>query len=239
MGALLVAVEKVIYLVNRCTVYESLYQPRSTPAEPLQNFYGALVELYAAVLQLVALSHCLFSKNTATRTLHALVKPNEVLESVAKCQDLERRVDVEAQNCERALSRDSRALDVKSRRLLEDLSTTILRCDTKVSSLLETITDEERLKILDWISSVLYGQNHGTVKDTRTAGTCGWILKRPSYTEWKNTSSSMILWLYGTGMLSNITSMINSQLLIDINSWNWENLPYVAGYRRNPRYAEN
>ncbi|OJD14083.1 hypothetical protein AJ78_05529, partial [Emergomyces pasteurianus Ep9510] len=198
MGALLVAVERVTYLVGRCAVYESLYTPRNTPAEPLQNFHGALVRLYAAVLRLLALSHRLFSKSTAARTLLALVKPNDVLESVASCQDLEIRVDVEAQNCERALSRDSRELDTKARRLLENLSTPILRSDDKVSSLLQTITDEEHLKILDWISEVLYGRNHATVKDTRTSGTCEWLLKRLSYMEWKNTSSSMILWLYGT-----------------------------------------
>ncbi|KLJ12837.1 hypothetical protein EMPG_12155 [Blastomyces silverae] len=198
MGALLVAVETVTYLVGRCTVYESLYQPRNTPAEPLKNFHAALVELYAAVLQLLALSHRLFSKNTATRTLHALVSPNKVLESVTKCQDLERRVDIEASNCERALSRDSQLLDTKTKRLLEYLSTPILRCDENVSSLLETVTDKERLEILDWISGVLYGQNHSTVKDSRTPGTCEWLLEHSSYTEWKKSSSSVILWLDGT-----------------------------------------
>ncbi|PGH08637.1 hypothetical protein GX51_01157 [Blastomyces parvus] len=198
MGALLVAVETVTYLVGRCTVYESLYQPRNTPAEPLENFHAALVELYAAVLHLLALSHRLFSKNTATRTLHALVSPNKVLESVTKCQDLERRVDIEASNCERALSRDSQLLDTKTKRLLEYLSTPILRCDENVSSLLETVTDEERLKILDWISRVLYGQNHSTVSDSRTQGTCEWLLEHSSYIEWKKSSSSVILWLDGT-----------------------------------------
>ncbi|PGH14627.1 hypothetical protein AJ79_02962 [Helicocarpus griseus UAMH5409] len=176
MGALLVAVEKVTYLVNRCAVYESLYPSGVTPQNALQNFHVALVEIYAATLRLIALSHTLLCKSTPTRALHALVNPQEVLESVKECEDLERRVEIEAQNCERILSKGSREVDVNTQKLLEILKTPILRSDENVSSLLAMVSDEERFMIFDWVSGVLCGKNHDT----------------------KDTSSSAILWLYGT-----------------------------------------
>ncbi|OJD23429.1 hypothetical protein ACJ73_05222 [Blastomyces percursus] len=82
---------------------------------------------------------------------------------------------------EGAVSRDSQLLDAKTGRLLEYLSTPIIRCDENVSSLLETVTDKERLEILDWISLALDGQNHSAAKDSWTPGTCEWLLDLSIY----------------------------------------------------------
>jgi hypothetical protein len=198
MGALLVSIEKVTYLTNRCTIYESLYRPGTTPEQVLHNFYTALVELYAAILRLMALAHRLFAKNIVTRAVNALINPSEVSDLLAKCQDLETRVETEVQNCERMRSQE---VDAKIQELLESLRMPILRTDERVSSLLEKVDEEERLKILDWISKVLYGMNHNTVKEQRTKDTCEWLLRHKRYIEWQDTSSSTILWLHGTGRL--------------------------------------
>jgi ankyrin repeat domain-containing protein 50 len=202
MGSLLVSIEKVTYLTNRCTIYESLYRPGTTAEQVLHNLHAALVTLYAAILRLMALAHRLFDKNTATRTMHALVNPSQVSDLLAKCQDLETRVEIEAQNCERMRSQEA---DTRTQELLKSLRAPILRTDERVSSLLEKVDDEERLKILDWISKVLYGKNHDTVTEQRTKDTCEWLLRHNRYLEWQDTSSSMILWLHGTGRFSMFT----------------------------------
>jgi hypothetical protein len=211
MGALLVSVEKVTYLTNRCTIYELLYRPGTTPGQLLHNLHAALVVLYAAILRLMALAHRLFAKNTATRAVHALINPGEVSDFLAKCQGLETRVEIEAQNCERMRSQEVDAnlqISICSlQKLLESLQKPILRTDERVSSFLEKVDRRERLEILEWISNIRYGTNHETVKDNRTQSTCEWLLSHKRYLEWQDTSSSIILWLHGTRRFSTFIYM--------------------------------
>jgi ankyrin repeat domain-containing protein 50 len=206
MGALLVSVEKVTYLTNRCAIYEILYRPATTPGQVLHNLHAALVVLYAAILQLTALAHRLFAKNTATRAIHAFINPSEVSDFLAKCQDLETRVEIEAQNCERMRSQEvdvNLQISVCSlQKLLESLQKPILRTDERVSSFLEKVDQREQLEILEWISSVRHGKNHDTVKESRTQSTCEWLLRHKRYLEWQDTSCSIILWLHGTRRFS-------------------------------------
>jgi hypothetical protein len=205
MGALLVSIEKVTCITDRCAIYESLYRPETTPERVLRNLYSALVKQYAEILRLIALSHRLFAKNSASQALHALINPSEVSGLVVKCQELEAGVDIEAQNCERARNRegDTKAQELleKTQVLLESLRKPIIRTDERVSHFLEKVEEKELLEVLDWISKILYRKNHDSVREQRTKDTCEWLLRRKSYLEWQDTSSSLILWLHGTGML--------------------------------------
>lgn len=217
MGALLLSIEKVTYLTNRCTIYERLYTPGTIPEQVLQNLHAALVRLYAAILRLIALAHRMVVKNTMTRALHAVVNPGEVSDLLAKCQDLEPGVDIEAQNCERMRSHE---VDAKTQELLKSLETSIIRTDKRVSSFLENVDERERLQILDWMSKVLYGKNHDTVRSQRTKDTCEWLLKHNRYLDWQDTSSSVILWLHGTRR----SLLIEEDFIThQYYSWNWEN----------------
>jgi ankyrin repeat domain-containing protein 50 len=206
MGALLVSVERVTYLTNRCTIYEILYGSGTTPGQVLHNLHAALVTLYATILRLMALAHRLFAKKTVTRAIHALINPGEVSDFLAKCQGLEARVEIEAQNCERMRSQEVDANLQNSiyslQKLLESLRKPILRTDERVSSFLEKVDQRERLEILEWISNVRHGMNHDTVRENRTQSTCEWLLKHKRYLEWQDTSSSIILWLQGTRRFS-------------------------------------
>lgn len=209
MGALLVSVEKVTCLVNRCTVYESLYKfgvsRDSRQERVLLNFQAALTRLYVTVLRILTLAHRLLAQNIVKRTLHAVFSAGDLSNLLATCEELERAVDIEAQNCERVRSHesdtDARDLLERTLELLESLNRPILRTDDRVAHYLERVNTRERLKVLDWVSSVRYGKNHDSVAEQRTKNTCEWLLKRNSYLEWKDTSSSMILWLHGTGKL--------------------------------------
>ena len=209
MGALLMSVEKVAYLTNRCTIYEVLYRPETTPGQVLHNLHAALVVFYAAILRLIALAHRLFAKNTATRAIHALINPGEVSDFLAEFQGLETQVELAAQNCERMRSQEVDAnlqISICSlQKVLETFQKPILRTDERVSSFLEKVDQRERLEILEWISNVQHGMNHETVKEKRTKSTCEWLLRRKRYLEWQDTSSSTILWLHGTRRFSTST----------------------------------
>lgn len=211
MGALLLSVEKVTCLANRCRIYETLYRPGTTPRQALQNLQAALVVLYAATLRLIALAHRLFAKNTATRAIQALINPGEVSDFLAKFQSLEMRLEIEAQNCERMRSQEvdtNLQISICSlQKVLESFQKPMLRTDSRVSSFLEKVDQRERLEILEWISKVQHGMNHETVKEKRTQSTCEWLLRHKHYLEWQDTSSSIILWLHGTRRFSMSTYM--------------------------------
>lgn len=207
MGALLLTVEKVTYLTNRCAIYEMLYRhtPGAFSDAVLQNLDTALIEVYAFVLRLIALSHKLFTTGTVARTTHAIFKSDKIIDLLSKCQDLEPRLEIEAQNCERARST---AADDRVQRLLENLKNPVLRTDAKVSALLGFVETEKRLALLEWISNMPSGSHHRTVSDQRTRSTCMWLLEHPYYRQWRTSSSSMILWLQGTGMSSYMKYLI-------------------------------
>ena len=57
MGALLVSMGKITYLTDRCAIYEILYRTRTIPGQVLHNLHAALLALYAATLQLMALAY--------------------------------------------------------------------------------------------------------------------------------------------------------------------------------------
>lgn len=194
MGGLLVAIEKLSCLSNRSAICQRLYHSGNVPLDVLNNLCDAMVTLHTAMLHIMSLSHRLLVKNTAKRAAHALFNPDELSGVLENCEKLEAQVEREAHNCERARSQEA---DAESRKLLAILQAPILRCDDRVSTLLEIATEQERLEILDWISNVLYGANHRTVSDKRTKDTCKWLLHHVRYREWQDTSASTILWLCG------------------------------------------
>lgn len=65
----------------------------------------------------------------------------------------------------------------------------------------------EHLKILEWISPILYTKHHHIVKDDRTSGTCEWLLKHERFPQWENSGSSVILWLQGSRKCSTLHSV--------------------------------
>ncbi|KAJ5512855.1 hypothetical protein N7463_002407 [Penicillium fimorum] len=52
--------------------------------------------------------------------------------------------------------------------------------------------------VLDWIWPIQYGKHHISVKDSRTPGTCEWLLQTDKFREWMTINSSAVLWLHGT-----------------------------------------
>jgi hypothetical protein len=74
----------------------------------------------------------------------------------------------------------------------------ILCTDEKDLVFLEIIDNNECIRILYWISQVVYRFHYNAVKDQWIKDTCEWILKHNRYREWQDYSLSIILWLYRT-----------------------------------------
>jgi hypothetical protein len=70
MGLLLIAVERIANLIDRCAVYEELYLKNAnggSQTNAVRNFENALIGLYTAILQFLVRAKTYLSKNTASR----------------------------------------------------------------------------------------------------------------------------------------------------------------------------
>jgi hypothetical protein len=204
MGALLLGLDKVLYIIDRCKIYEILYLRDPHPTEALMNFESTLVKLYAVILQFLAKAIRLYDKNTASRAVHAFWNPDDVADFENKCQNLEERVEIDAGNCERLHNKIARAEwsedAEKLKRLLKELKglkELIGHIDTGVTALWNRSDKDERTAILLWTSNIPYEDNHKSACDGRTKDTGEWLLTHGQFQEWQSSNESTILWLHG------------------------------------------
>jgi hypothetical protein len=162
------------------------------------NLESALVTLYAAMLRFLSTANQLYDKNVAARAIHGILNPDKVVSFVDECRSLERRVDIEASNCERTCNRaKSGECDERLKQLLAGLQEPIVRVDSRVAALHDRLDESERSEILTWVSDIQYEGNHYTARKERADGTGEWLLRHERYREWRGSSASTILWLHG------------------------------------------
>ncbi|KAJ5316803.1 hypothetical protein N7508_001311 [Penicillium antarcticum] len=197
MAALLATTEKIVRVISRGQVYESVYL-KNTAAAPTdnlsKNLQGALTTIYTTSLDLLADSGSLFSRNTAMRTLQALVNPGKVsggLSAISEQEDDLLR-DVSACEVRRSANADDSMIG-----MLDALNAPMKRMDEGIQHLLQTVDEGERIKMLEWISPIPFGKNHNNVKEKRTPSTGGWLLQHEDFSKWEQNESS-IFWLQGS-----------------------------------------
>ena len=217
MGALLAGVEKITSLIGRCQIYEALYLNGEQSdveewKQSVKSLTSALVALYVTMLSFLGSAIRAYDQGALTRTLRAIWSPAELTGFLDKCQTLERDVAYDVDNCERMHTRQIQASSQEHTRqiqasseehnqklkdILDDFQAPILRIDSRVAALSEKLESSERQKILEWISTIPYEENHFFARQGRTDGTGQWLLRHKRYRKWRTSSASMILWLHG------------------------------------------
>ena len=89
--------------------------------------------------------------------------------------------------------------------LLASFQGPLVRNVEHISSLTESLThgktesemQEERLQILHWLSDVHYKKHHQSVCKGLLNGTGSWLIQKPQFVGWRNSSVSSVLWLHG------------------------------------------
>jgi hypothetical protein len=193
--AMLGCVDVIVRIIRRGQVYELVYNSDNTPNGALTNLQSVLVALYSTSLNVLAEAETLFSQGVARQTMHAILHPGEAKELIAELTKLETKLAQEVQVCESARGASA---DTHLEGLLRDLNAPLARIDDSVKELLTGMQAGERSDLLKWISGIPFGEHHDTVKNTRTPGTCEWLLRHQRFRDWEETSSSAILWLQGT-----------------------------------------
>ena len=204
MAALLVGLERVAYLIDRCRIYELLYLSQPQPKDPdtnrqtTANLERNLVSLYAVILGFIARACSLYRKDTLSRAIHGVLHVNEATDFVKKCEVLESDVDIDARICESELARADRGEQAKQLgQILKQLREPMLRVGHQVSRMHAHLDETEQAKILMWISNIPYKENHITARQGRTEGTGVWLIEHERYLSWRKCSTSTILWLHG------------------------------------------
>jgi ankyrin repeat domain-containing protein 50 len=206
MGALLSGLERILYLVNRFTIYEKeLYLLRPLPSpEALQQFCEGLTRLYTLILEFIARAIRTYDRNFVRRMTGAAFGQDDAVRFETRCLALEEQIEIEAENCERSRKRsmqDNLTTKIERlERLLKQLiepSCLLFRIDRKVFDLWRRSDETKRTEILVWTSSIPYRDNHAIAAHGRTQDTGDWLLSHPTYQHWYQATESMILWLHG------------------------------------------
>src|ERR1700733_8382692 len=101
MGALLIGLEKVASISNRCKVYETLALLNIQAGEigqAMNNLEFALQSLYAALLRFLSCAINLYQKRTGLRAISAFLQPEKVCSLFEDFQNLEQAVETEVEN---------------------------------------------------------------------------------------------------------------------------------------------
>ena len=223
-GHLLIGLEQVTNLISRCRVYEILYLDDTQLGQALVNLQAALIALYAAMLRFLATANLDYDKNTASRAIRAVLKPDEVLKYIQSCRGLEKRVFKEAAICGSIYTHNLHTISKEQtdrlEQLLKELREPIVHIDDRVKKLWNLVNRSEQHDILCWISPVPYEENHRTARGERVPDTCQWLLMHQEYCQWRRSSVSSMLWLHG--IRESPFSIIVSELTKPIDSWSWQ-----------------
>lgn len=208
MERLLVVLEQVLYLMDRCKIYETLYLQDRTLKKSNEIAYNnlrkAVVLLYAEILNFFAKALGTYEKSSTLRFASALWNLEETAGLADSLRALESRADRKAQNCERVCSsdarRDARVGVSELKEMLKELEgskSLVSNIDKRTADMWDHVLDDFRAEILYWISSVPYRDNHRLAKENMTENTGEWLIEDPVFQEWKLADSSQIFWLHG------------------------------------------
>ncbi|KAL2827984.1 ankyrin repeat-containing domain protein [Aspergillus cavernicola] len=198
MCALLATTESIVRITSRGLVYEQVYLSIKSTVEKQsisKQLEGTLMKIYTTSLELLADSGKLLDHNTARRVLEAIVNPGSFQDQLSGLKEEEEEFlrDVQACEVQRSFDADNTMID-----MLKTFNDPILRVDAGVAHLLTQMEERDRTAMLEWISPVLYGKHHNSVRENRTPGTGEWLLQYDSFRNWEITKSSLLFWLQGS-----------------------------------------
>ena len=200
MGLVLIGLEQVTSLITRCKAYQMLYLDGTIPSldihvKAMHDLCDGIVHLYAKIFAFLAFFVRRTGKSFAMNTLQTIIKPSEVSDMLSGISGLESRVTTDANLCERNLGRlASQRADHNFQNIREQLGGLLDRLDD-LASFKNKLNEDERCKILQWVSDVPYEADHYTARKGRVDGTGQWLLQHPAYKRWRESSASTVLWL--------------------------------------------
>ena len=207
MGVMLIVLEKFGHLLSRCKIYELLYLGGNPENQATANLESALINLYAEIMQYLAIEVQLYEykKGVLFRVASPSPYPDQVAARTKKTHILGVYVDTEASLCENTSGHNARSmLDNQAKCLMELFKETQkppVRVGSQISYSDQSLCESAHREVLSWTSSASFKEDHDTARRGRTDSTGQWLLEHEVYRDWRASSASMILWLHGCGKL--------------------------------------
>ncbi|KAF8428797.1 hypothetical protein EV426DRAFT_527835, partial [Tirmania nivea] len=203
---ILIGLEKIAPLINRCTVYELFYLHMDNTAS--HNLEKSILRLYIAILKFLAKAIQRLKENR----IKAVFTTEDISNDLRDIEDLGRTVAVDADVTE---AQSTRMGFERLQKLLEDVHLRLDAIEQKLESTMSHLKLRES-EILQWISEIPYTEHHTHISKSRLGGTTDWLLKREEYRNWRAISASKLLLLRGTpgaGKTYIASSVIDSFLI--------------------------
>ncbi|KKP07062.1 hypothetical protein THAR02_00821 [Trichoderma harzianum] len=195
LAAILGCSEKVLSIVRRGKVYETIYLNSANTIVPVQeDLERSLVDVYTKSLDLLAHVGQRLAKEYR-HVLVAIVNPGAAEGPMDRLIKSETDLIIAAQACEVVRSVDAeRHLST----MLDTLSESLMQINDGVCDLLEEAEEREIIEALESFSHIDYGDQHRIRAESRTPGTGDWLLHHSKFQAWEQVLVSTILWLQGT-----------------------------------------
>ncbi|KAK5630889.1 hypothetical protein RRF57_006604 [Xylaria bambusicola] len=211
-GRLIAGIAIVTSLLAQCDTYQQLYMAPDLPLRPsqapLSTIKAIIIHTYAKIQMFLSFA---IEQQRRKLRLAAAFNVDNAKSHVDELSRCEKELQRAADTCERHCSLSSRSAVQELLNLKADFSKIfrnqmyVMKClqsakaDLLASDLLMSRFESgDQIKLLEWISPILYQQHHNRVKDDRISGTCEWLLEHDRFREWEDSNLSTILWLQGS-----------------------------------------
>ncbi|KAM0412045.1 hypothetical protein ACHAPD_008700 [Fusarium lateritium] len=159
----------------------------------VKNLSEELFKLYSSLLVALEYSYSSFMLKKGTRKVIALFNSSEPVGILNELKAQYQQALDCGQDCGRILAYNS---SHKYLGLLDEVKLSIAHLEDRVLKSLVRIDEQDHLRALEKISTILFRSHHEEVKRKRTGGTCEWILKKEKFLEWEGNGTALMV-LYG------------------------------------------
>ncbi|GAB1320899.1 NACHT domain-containing protein [Madurella fahalii] len=214
-GWVLQSIESIANLIATCRIFELRYtQHDASKLDIVDQLSNALVSLYTSILRYLTTILHYYSQGSAIRFVKSVVSPVADFEAAyapiqaAKDEAWALAQLAEAEKSDRILSSLDRIEGSNDRAAtttmfetlgdaLKELQEPIARATIQLADIHDGLKRETRARILRAISPIPYGVHHKTARKGRLEGSGQWLLQKPEYRSWRESSTSSVLWLHG------------------------------------------
>ena len=222
---------------------------RSVPSA-IENLRDSLTHLYAAILALPTQAKRFIENCIVDQFTRSSLDASDFEISLAAVEN--RRIDVDrcvtlivssdqSNLAERISKLHLRAGKTFGRleTLLEDLNAPLARVDKQMTEVFDALDRLQRTQILLWLSPQPYLLHHEQAKRGVIGGTGKWLLADPALRDWRESSTSSILWVHG--IPGSGKTKLMSIVIEESNKWaREERSPHAAFFYclRSPNEAD-
>ncbi|QPC63094.1 hypothetical protein HYE67_005325 [Fusarium culmorum] len=202
-----------------------------------------MARLYAKLFSFLAYYIRLLDRNSAVRMLKTFCNPSEVAAKLKEIGNLETQVTTEANVCQGTIAESAfQNMDENSRDTRQKLRDMSSRFDDQTKQLWKHLNEDERCKILQWVSDILYESDHYIARKGRVDGTGEWLMGHEVYETWQRPDTSNLMWLNGIpgAGKTKLSSRVVDDLLARLPKEAEENTGFAYFYcdRNRPDHSE-